>query len=37
MEEKMNRMRNLHALVVGLGGVGAYAAEMICCVGVGVN
>ena len=37
MEEKMNRMRNLHALVMGLGGVGAYAAEMICWAGVGVN
>ncbi len=37
MEEKMNRMCNSHVLVVGLGGVGAYAAEMICRAGVGVN
>ena len=29
-EEKMERIRNAHVLVVGLGGVGAYAAEMIC-------
>lgn len=34
-EEKMNRLRNSHVLVVGLGGVGAYAAEMICRAGVG--
>ena len=34
-EEKMERIRNSHVLVVGLGGVGAYAAEMICRAGVG--
>lgn len=34
-EEKMNRLRKAHVLVVGLGGVGAYAAEMICRSGVG--
>lgn len=32
---KMERIRNAHVLVVGLGGVGAYAAEMICRAGVG--
>lgn len=34
-EEKMERMAAAHVLVVGLGGVGAYAAEMICRAGVG--
>ena len=34
-EEKMVRMADAHVLVVGLGGVGAYAAEMICRAGVG--
>lgn len=34
-EEKSNRLKNAHVLVVGLGGVGAYAAEMICRAGVG--
>ena len=33
--EKMERLRKSHVLVVGLGGVGAYAAEMICRAGVG--
>ena len=27
--EKLELLRNAHVLVVGLGGVGAYAAEMI--------
>lgn len=34
-KEKTERLRRAHVLVVGLGGVGAYAAEMICRAGVG--
>ena len=33
--EKVERLRQKHVLVVGLGGVGAYAAEMIARAGVG--
>ena len=33
--EKLERLRQKHVLVVGLGGVGAYAAEMIARAGVG--
>lgn len=33
--EKVERLRGAHVLVVGLGGVGAYAAEMIARAGVG--
>lgn len=34
-EEKNERLRQAHVLVVGMGGVGAYAAEMLCRAGVG--
>ncbi len=34
-KDKMQRLRSSHVLVVGLGGVGAYAAELICRGGVG--
>lgn len=34
-KDKMNRIRAAHVLLVGLGGVGAYAGEMLCRAGVG--
>lgn len=33
--DKLKRLKNANVLVVGLGGVGAYAAEMICRSGIG--
>jgi len=34
-QEKLEKLKNSNVLVVGLGGVGAYAAEMICRAGIG--
>ena len=34
-KEKLEKLRNAHVLVIGLGGVGGIAAEMICRGGVG--
>src|SRR5674536_370598 len=34
-EGKLKKLKDSNVLVVGLGGVGAYAAEMICRAGVG--
>lgn len=34
-EENLEQVKNAHILIVGLGGVGAYAAELICRAGVG--
>lgn len=33
--ERLERLAHSHVLVVGLGGVGAYAAELICRAGIG--
>ena len=34
-EEKLNKLINSHVLVVGLGGIGSFAAEFIARAGVG--
>ncbi len=34
-KEKFNKLQESHVLIVGLGGVGSYAAEQICRAGVG--
>lgn len=34
-KEKVSKLHDTHVLVVGLGGVGAYAVEMLCRAGVG--
>ncbi len=34
-QESLQRLQQSHVLVVGLGGVGAYTAEMLCRAGVG--
>lgn len=33
--KKLGQLKKCHVLVIGLGGVGAYAAEMICRAGIG--
>jgi len=33
--EQVDKLKNKHVLVVGLGGVGAYAAEQLCRAGIG--
>jgi len=34
-EENLERLRKAHVLIVGLGGVGGYAAEQLCRAGIG--
>lgn len=33
--KKLEKLKNAHVLIVGLGGVGAYAAEQLCRAGIG--
>ena len=35
LKDKLSILENAHVLVVGLGGVGAYTAEMLCRAGIG--
>ena len=34
-DEDLEKLRKAHVLIVGLGGVGAYAAEQLCRAGIG--
>ncbi len=34
-KEKLMKLQNSHVLIVGMGGVGSYAAEFICRSGIG--
>ena len=34
-KEKLMKLQNAHVLIVGMGGVGSYAAEFICRAGIG--
>ena len=34
-KNKQEKLKNAHLLIVGLGGVGSWAAEMLCRAGVG--
>ncbi len=34
-EERLEQVKNAHVLIVGLGGVGAYTAELLCRAGIG--
>ena len=34
-KEKLDKLNNAHVLIVGMGGVGSFAAEFICRSGIG--